>query len=103
MSTGNNYPPGVTGREPHIAGDETWEKLHEQIDETCHRKGWTDCDAAVAWMLGVQALEAVRSLGGRFPSDCDEGPRVVAIGCRTVTGNEARDAMANNRGISSNS
>lgn len=103
MNSGSHYPPGVTGNEPEIAGDDSWEKVHEQIDETCRKKGWTDCEMAVAWMLGVQALEAVRSLGGRFPSDCDEKPVVIAIGTRPSTGNDARDAMLNNRGISSNS
>lgn len=68
----SNYPPGVTGTEPQIEGDRAWEAVHEQIDETCRRNGWTDCEAAVAWMLGVKALEAARSLGGKFPSDCEE-------------------------------
>lgn len=69
-----NYPPGVTGREPQIAGDTAWEDVHELIDATCKAKGWTDCDAFVAWSLGTAALEAVRKLGGTLPSDTSNEP-----------------------------
>lgn len=74
--SGSNYPPGVTGSEPEIQGDGAWEDVHELIDTTCTAKGWTDCDAFLAWSLGVAALEVSRKFGAVFPSDTDE-PQVA--------------------------
>jgi len=40
----NNYPPGVTGSEPQIVGDEEFEELCEWIYKTMAMYGITICD-----------------------------------------------------------
>ena len=74
MST--NYPPGVSGHEPQIVGDEAWESVHEGIDEDAAEHGMTDQDVYVAWSIGVAAWRASRHLGARWPHDPPPGPTV---------------------------
>lgn len=38
-------------------------------NDDCTAAGMTDCDAYIAWRLGLKALEAARSVGAKFPSD----------------------------------
>lgn len=64
-----NYPPGVTGNEPEIAGDEAWERFHENIDKDATREGMSDADATVAWWLGLAAYKEARKLGVKFSHD----------------------------------
>jgi hypothetical protein len=65
----SNYPPGVTGNESEIAGDEAWERVLENIQRDCDEYGWTDMDCFAAWLLGRDALKSAWKLGAKFPHD----------------------------------
>ena len=54
----SNYPPGVTGNEPQIAGDEAWEDVHEAIDEDAVLEGMSAIDVQVAWSFGLAMWRA---------------------------------------------
>lgn len=66
-----NMPPGVSPSD--IPGcrpeDEAWEAVWEEISGECRELGLSDQDAALAWRLGVAALQAARDNGGGFPHD----------------------------------
>ena len=66
MNANSNYPPGVTGSEPEIAGNDTWEKIHEGIDKDASDRGLTDVDVFVIWKLGLAVWEASKEFGAKF-------------------------------------
>lgn len=70
MSGLSNYPPGVTGNEPQINGDEAWEAIHELIDEDAGKDCMTDQDVMLAWKLGLAAWKESKKWGAKYPSDC---------------------------------
>lgn len=65
----SNYPPGVTGSEKAIQGDEAWEKLFEGISKEADEEGMTDMDVLVSWKLGLTVWRRAKFLGATFPHD----------------------------------
>lgn len=59
----NNYPPGVTGNEPEINGDASWEKVIERIESAATDIGMSNSDVMIAWGLGLAAWGAAKTLG----------------------------------------
>jgi hypothetical protein len=68
--SGNNFPPGVTGREPQINGDQAWEEFHDRLDDDINSEGMSMEDAIIAWKLGMQIWHKIHLLGGKFPHEC---------------------------------
>ena len=69
MNANSNYPPGVTGSEPEIVGNDEWEKLHEGIDKDAADRNLTDVDVFVIWRLGLAAWEAAKKFKATFPHE----------------------------------
>ena len=49
----SNYPPGVTGNEPEIAGDIEWERVHEKIDADATKYAFDPADVLRVWESGL--------------------------------------------------
>lgn len=64
----SNYPPGVTGNEPEIAGD-GWDDILNIISEDAETFNLSDIDVVLAWRLGRAALTMARVNGAKFPHD----------------------------------
>jgi len=69
MNSLSNYPPGVTGNEPEINGDDGWENVIDTMNELATKHGMTDMDMFVAIKIGVNAWYSAKSLGAKFPHD----------------------------------
>jgi len=50
----NNYPPGVTGNEPQICGDESWDNLYDKVAYDCAEHNLTAEEAEKIWKEGLK-------------------------------------------------
>ena len=70
MSKLDNYPPGVTGNEPQINGDDSWEDIHNQMEDDASNNDMSDLDVSIAWKLGLSAWKTAVQYGAKFPHSC---------------------------------
>lgn len=48
-----NYPPGVTGNEPQICGDEAWERVFDCIQDDANKRSLSATDVLFIWHTGL--------------------------------------------------